>query len=67
MRSEQRAALTLRIGDEVILPDGTRRVVTSTRLQGVGGGVVSLGLSGLPTRTQLAAGTELPVLVTATP
>ena len=44
MLTELRRADELRIGDRVVTADGTLLTVTSTRMQGVGAGVVVLGL-----------------------
>src|SRR5664279_2694966 len=48
MRTQLRRAGELRIGDRVICVDGPA-TVTSTRIEGVGGGTVSVGLTAGPT------------------
>lgn len=63
MRTQHRRAEALRLGDLVTLPDGSCHVVTSTRIEGPAGGVVSVGLSGLPARTRFAPGAVLAVHV----
>ena len=60
MRTEWIPAADVRIGDCVLDEQGTPAVVTSTRWQGVGGGVVSIALSTHPGRRVF----EGPVLVT---
>ena len=50
MRTELISAADVRIGDCVLDEHGTPAVVTSTRWQGVGGGVVSIALSTHPGR-----------------
>jgi len=45
MRTELIPAADVRIGDCVLDEQGAPAVVTSTRWQGVGGGVVSIALS----------------------
>ena len=50
MRTELIPAADVRIGDCVLDEQGAPAVVTSTRWQGVGGGVVSIALSNHPDR-----------------
>ena len=50
MRTELIPAADVRIGDCVLDEQGAPAVVTSTRCQGVGGGVVSIALSNHPDR-----------------
>jgi len=50
MRTELIPAADVRIGDCVVDEQGAPAVVTSTRWQGVGGGVVSIALSTHPSR-----------------
>ena len=50
MRTELIPAADVRIGDCVLDEHGAPAVVTSTRWQGAGGGVVSIALSNHPTR-----------------
>ena len=52
MRTEQRRAGEIRIGDIVLSGDGQLLTVTSTRMQGAGQGVVSVGFSQLGHRVQ---------------
>jgi len=50
MRTELIPAADVRIGDCLLDEKGAPAVVTSTRWQGVGGGVVSIALSNRPGR-----------------
>ena len=60
MRTELIPVADVRIGDCVLDENGAPAVVTSTRWQGVGGGVVSIALSNHPTR-QVFEGSHLVV------
>ena len=53
MKTELIPAADVRIGDCVVDEHGAPAVVTSTRWQGVGGGVVSIALSTGPVRRVL--------------
>ena len=55
MRTQLRRAGELRIGDRVLCADGTA-TVTSTRIEGGGGGTVSVGLTGRPGRSRYRPG-----------
>src|SRR6188472_2547149 len=57
MRTELIPAADVRIGDCVLDEQGAPVVVTSTRWQGVGGGVVSIALSNHADRRVFSAGT----------
>jgi hypothetical protein len=63
MRTQLRRAGELRIGDRVICVDGPA-TVTSTRIEGVGGGTVSVGLTGRPDRSRYRPG-DLVTVVSA--
>ena len=65
MLTELRRADELRIGDRVVTAAGTVLTVTSTRMQGVGAGVVSLGFAQLPRRVSYRPRDALSVLVVA--
>ena len=58
MKTELIPAADVRIGDCVVDEHGAPAVVTSTRWQGVGGGVVSIALSNGPVR-RLFGGSDL--------
>lgn len=62
MLIEPRRADGLHIGDRVLTAAGTVLTVTSTRLQGAGPGVVSLGFAERPDRVSCRPGDELSVL-----
>ena len=64
MRTQQRRADELRIADCVLTADGTLLTVTSTRLQGVGAGVVSVGFAERPRRANYRPSEAMSVLVT---
>ncbi len=55
MGTQLRRALDLRIGDRVLSGDG-EATVTSTRIEGTGGGTVSIALAGLPGRSRYRPG-----------
>ena len=63
MQTEMRSARKLRIGDRVISSHGTPLTVTSTRLQGAGAGVVSVGYAEIPGRASYRPGDSVSVLV----
>ena len=63
--TELRRADELRIGDRVVTPDGTVLSVTSTRLQGVGAGVVSVGFAERSRRVSYRPSDALSVFVVA--
>jgi hypothetical protein len=65
MLTELRRADELRIGDRVVTAAGTVLTVTSTRMQGVGAGVVSLGFAQLPRRVSYRPRDAVSVLVVA--
>ena len=65
MSTELRRADELRIGDRVVTADGTVLTVSSTRLQGVGAGVVSLGFAERPRRVSYRPRDGLSVFVVA--
>ena len=65
MLTELRRADELRIGDRMVAAAGTVLTVTSTRMQGVGAGVVSLGFAERPRRVSYRPRDELSVLVVA--
>ncbi len=50
MAAQQRSAGEIRIGDRLVAADGKWLTVTSTRLQGAGSGVVSVGFAELAHR-----------------
>ena len=56
MRTELVAAADVRIGDCLLDEQGAAAVVTSTRWQGAGGGVVSIALSNHPGRRVFQGG-----------
>ena len=56
MKTRLRRALELRIGDRVVLAGLIDQRVTSTRLQGAGGGTVSVGFEGQHSRTTYRPG-----------
>ena len=60
-----RRADELRIGDRVQMTDGAVLTVTSTRLQGVGPGVVSVGFAERPARFSYRAGDAMRMLITS--
>ena len=62
MLTEPRRADELHIGDRVLTVAGTVLTVTSTRMQGAGPGVVSLGFAERPARMSCRPGDELTVL-----
>jgi hypothetical protein len=62
MDTQERRAAELRIGDQVISAESKVLTVTSTRVQGVGAGVVSLGFAGLPHRISYRPGDSVLVL-----
>lgn len=64
MLTESRRADELHIGDRVLTAAGTVLTVTSTRLQGAGPGVVSLGFAERTDRVSCRPGDELSVLPT---
>ncbi len=55
MRTQQRRAGEIRIGDTVVCADGRLLTVTSMRLQGLGPGVVSVGFAELGHRVSYRA------------
>ena len=61
MRTELIPAADVRIGDCLLDEQGAPAVVTSTRWQGVGGGVVSIALSIIPTAGSPVVETWWPV------
>lgn len=64
----QRRAHELRIGDRIVETGAMPQRVTSTRLQGAGGGTVSVGLEGQHSRTTYRPGEWVTVLAsTSTP
>ncbi len=63
MQTVQRRADAVRIGDRVLDANGHEFRVVSVRLEGAGGGVVSLALAGSGGRAVLAPGTLLQVRV----
>ena len=63
MRTQLRRADELRIGDRLLTTDGSLVTVTSTRLQGVGVGVVSLGFAEVPRRVNYRPTQTLTVVV----
>ena len=63
MLTEPRRADELGIGDRVVTTDGNALTVTSTRLQGVGAGVVSLGFAERRGRVSYAPSDVLNVFV----
>ena len=63
MRTQLRRADELRIGDRLLTTDGSLLTVTSTRLQGVGVGVVSLGFAERPRRVNYRPSQTLSVVV----
>ena len=65
MLTELRRADELRVGDRVVTPDGTVLSVTSTRLQGVGAGVVSVGFAERSRRVSYRPSDALSVFVVA--
>ena len=64
MRTQLRRAGELRIGDRVLCADGTA-TVTSTRIEGGGGGTVSVGLTGRPGRSRYRPGALVTVVSAA--
>lgn len=64
MQTELRRADELRIGDRVLAADGTPLTVTSTRLQGVGVGVVSVGFAERPRRVSYRPSDAMSVFAT---
>jgi len=64
MQTELRTADELRIGDRVLAADGTPLTVTSTRLQGVGVGVVSVGFAERPRRVSYRPSDAMSVFAT---
>ena len=66
MRTQLRRAGELRIGDRVLCDDGPA-TVTSTRIEGVGGGTVSVGLTGRSRRSRYRPGDLVAVLAAAAP
>ena len=65
MLTELRRADELRIGDRVVTAAGTVLTVTSTRMQGVGAGVVSVGFAERPRRVSYRPRGAVSVLVVA--
>jgi len=61
MRTQLRRAGELRIGDRVVCADGPA-TVTSTRIEGPGGGTVSVGLTGRPRRSRYRPGDMVTVV-----
>jgi len=66
MRTQLRRAGELRIGDRVVGADGPA-TVTSTRIEGAGGGTVSIGLAGRAHRSRYRPGDLVPVLAPGVP
>jgi len=64
MQTELRTADELRIGDRVLAADGTPLTVTSTRLQGVGVGMVSVGFAERPRRVSYRPSDAMSVFAT---
>ena len=64
MQTELRTADELRIGDRVLAADGTPLTVTSTRLQGVGVGMVSVGFAERPRRVTYRPSDAMSVFAT---
>jgi len=62
MDTQERRADELRIGDRVISPESGVLTITSTRVQGVGAGAVSLGFAELPHRISYRPSDSLLVL-----
>lgn len=67
METRRRLAQDLRIGDRVVLPSANDQRVTSTRLQGAGGGTVSVGFEGQTSRTRYRPGEWVTVLAPTSP
>ena len=65
MLTELRRADELRIGDRVVTAGGAVLTVTSTRMQGVGPGGVSVGFAERPRRVSYRPRDALSVLVVA--
>jgi hypothetical protein len=63
MVTELRRADELRISDQVFTAAGSLLTVTSTRLQGVGPGVVSVGFAERPGRLSLRPGEVVSVAI----
>jgi hypothetical protein len=63
MLTELRRADELRIGERVVMADGSLLVVTSARLQGVGAGEVSVGFAGRSRRVSYRPSDAVSVLV----
>jgi hypothetical protein len=66
MKNQLRRAREVRIGDRVVAPDGPL-TVTSTRIEGVGGGMVSLGFAERRERSGFRPGDMIEVLAPGPP